>query len=668
MAGNLFALGFLFAIETLVYSVLVFLLYAFYQGFGRRYVKYWGLSLVCLSIQHLLMALQQYFNGYSETSLIQVLLTCGIQTSQYLFIFLFCLGTYYTNSANKLSLVFLKFSLLFTLSLGVITSFLFAFDEYSVFNRFYLRESLADFIYAGMFLTTALMLLNAIKLHFSSKILMCFSFILAIRYFTSSFTSIIFLTDEWFQYFFKLLVYFDFGSFTILGFIMLLWMQGAERNAAEQARNRAQYLGERDQLTGALNREQIIENLPRAIQSSIVNKQTLAIYLIDLKRFKFINDTYGLKAGDFILGEVAKRLTESLLLPQVVGRISGDSFVFAVEINEESQQEKAAKHLHDLISRPYFCNPQEVHIQCSIGYSISPEDGENAESLLQKANLALFQAESKNIASVKYEIGMHVQGRHLLAVEKEIRAALNRQEFVLYFQPQLNLLTNRIDGVEALVRWQHPTKGLLPPSEFLDDFDALGLNGELDNYVLEQACATNAKWYQAYQRRVTIAVNITAVEFQDPKLVAKIQALLKKHDIPPRYLELEITENVVITDLNVAMNTIVVLQNMGIKVSIDDFGTGYSSLAYLRALPIDKIKIDRSFITEFAQNDSDLIIVKSMIKLSHGLGKRVLAEGVESLEQLDLLRKLGCDAVQGYFINPPLPEEKFTHYLTRPKP
>ncbi len=665
MATDVFALGFLLSIETIVYSFLAFLLYSFYQGFGRRYVRYWAYSLVCLSVFHLILATQQFFSNYPDTSILQVVLTWLGQISQYLFLLFFCLGTYFTDEKNQLKPLMLKMLMLTAVIIASLVSLLYAFDELKVFNRFYLRESFADFIFSGAFLTTGIMLLNSRKLHFSAKILMSYGFILALRYALSSFSSIVLLSNDWFLQVLNMLVYFDFGAYTILGFVMLVWMQGAERNATERAIDRVLYLGKHDQLTGALNREQVLEKLPLAIQQAEASSLKMAIYLIDVKRFKFVNDTFGLKTGDLVLGEIANRLAESIMLPKVVGRLSGDSFVFAVEISEDNQQEKVAQHLHTLISRPYFVNHQEVHLQASVGYCLSPQDGIDAEELLQQANLALFQAESKNLASVKYAAGMQAHGRHLLKVEKEIRQALANNEFILYFQPQLNLVTNRIDGVEALIRWQHPEKGLLPPSEFLDDFESLGLNGQLDNYVLELACKTNAQWYQTYKRRVAIAVNLTAVEFQDPQLVAKIQNLLQKYTIPPNYLELEITENVVITDISSAMDTIVILQNMGIKVSIDDFGTGYSSLAYLRELPIDKIKIDRSFISEFATNDSDLTIVKSMIKLSHGLGKRVLAEGVENLNQLQLLRNLGCDAVQGFFINPPLSEKEFVNYLIR---
>ncbi len=661
----MFALGFLYTFETIVYSLLAFLVYSFYQGFGRQYVKYWMYSLLSLSISYACLACQHFLVQFEDTSSVQIALTSVIQVGQYLFILLFCIGCYLTRAKNQLTEQTIRWLVLAAMLLGLVCSVTFSFDQQDVFNRFYLRESFADFIFAGAFLMISFMLFEHKTRHFSARILMIYSAILSFRYILSSFASVIFLTSDWFQQLLTILVSFDFGANAILGYVMLLWMQGAERNVAEKAISRASYLGKHDQLTGALNREQVIESLPTALIDAVNNHCKLAVFLIDLKRFKFINDTFGLKTGDMILGEVANRLSDSILLPKVVGRLSGDSFIFAVEVSDDNQQEKVAKHLHGLISRPCFINGQEVHLQASVGYCLAPVDSNDAEELLQQANLALFQAESNNIASVKYVAGMQSQGRKLVEVEKEIRRALAEQEFILYFQPQLNIVTNRIEGVEALIRWQHPEKGILAPAEFLDEVEALGLSGDIDNYVLELTCKTNARWYQKYKRRVAIAVNLSAVEFQDPKLITKIQALLLKYDIPPRYLELEITENVVMTEINSAMDTIVVLQNMGIKVSIDDFGTGYSSLAYLRKLPIDTIKIDRSFITEFATNDSDLTIVKSMISLSHGLGKRVLAEGVESLGQLDLLRKLGCDAVQGYFINPPLTEEKFTRYLSR---
>ena len=660
-----YSLGFLFVIQAIIFFVLAYLFYFYFQGLKRKYIKYWAISLTALALHQLMLSIQHFSIEQLSTSVGQLILIFMIQLCQYLHVIFLLFGFYLSDKQRDIKprhqlafiapLVFISF--IVVLSFGV--------NETNIFNHFYLQKSLAEFIFGCAYLAIGIHLYSQRIFHFSAKIMVIFSLLFALRYLFFSFLSILVLTEPWFHSISAFLVYFDVGAKSILGFIFLIWIHGAEQNIADRAINRAQYLGKHDPLTGALNREKIIEKLPDLIHSAEQGKQDLIVYLIDIKHFKYINDNYGLKVGDLVLEEVVKRLNTSLMLPQVVGRLSGDSFIFAIEMNRESQQQKAASHLHDIIARPFLVQHHEVNLQANIGYCVAPIDGTDAEVLLHKANLALYRAESTNVPSVKYAVGMQAYGKYLIEVEKEIKQAFRHHEFILYYQPQLNLLTNRIDAVEALIRWQHPDRGMLEPSEFLKDINALGLDGVLDNYVLEMACKANARWYQQYKRRVNIAVNMSAVEFQDAKIIAKIQDLLLKYGMPSTNLELEITENTVITDISSAMDTIVTLQNMGIKVSIDDFGTGYSSLAYLRELPIDKIKIDRTFIKDFATSDADFTIVKSMIKLSHGLGKRVLAEGVETKEQLQLLRQLGCDAVQGFLINRPLAEEKFTDYLSQ---
>ena len=655
----------LFSVEAIVFGLLSFILWMYYQGLGRQYVKFWTLSLLALSVSYACIAFQSYYYYLPETHIVQVSLAVLGQTFNYLHLLLLLLGLYYAKTQRHLLSRTLFFAIGATVTLSILASVLYAFDESAVFNRFYLRISLPAFIFGCSYLGASFYLFIAAKQHFSSKILMIFMLFIGARHILYSFASIIAITQDWFRELSAMAIYLDVGANTILGFTLLVWMQGAERNAALTAINQIQYLGKHDSLTGVLNREQVIEKLPLIMAMALEKANKLCIFLLDIKHFKFINDSVGLKGGDYILGEIANRLNNSILLPQVVGRLSGDSFVFVIDVQRAHLVPMALDHIHELISRPYQYQEQEISITCSIGYCYFPEHGEKAEELLKNANMALFQAESQNKASVVFDESMQSQGRHYLLMEKEIRNAFVADEFVLYFQPQLNLLTNRLEGVEALIRWQHPVKGLLSPDEFLQDIERLGLNSTLDSYVLNKACQTIGDWYKRYHRRIAIAVNITAVEFQDPELVEKIQILLFEHKVPPSFLELEITENMVMTDIDSAMNTIVALQSMGIKVSLDDFGTGYSSLVYLRKLPIDKIKIDRSFITEVASNDSDLTIVKSMIKLSHGLGKRVLAEGVETAEQLKILRHLDCDAVQGYFIKKPLAEADFVQYLQR---
>lgn len=655
----------LFSVEAIVFGLLTALLYMYYRGLGRQYVKYWMLSLLSLSAHQVCLAIETQLTNLSVISIEKVILTCFIQFSLYFHLSALLLGIYSAASNKKISESLTYSAFIFSAILALTSTLLYGFEVSEVYNRFYLRESLPAFVMGCGLLVTAFYLFNSSKKYFSTRVFIFYCVVMGLRYIFFSFLSIVLINEYWFRELTEVLIYFDMGAFTILAFSMLIWMQGAERNIAISAMNKAQYLGKHDSLTGALNRQQVMEKLPLIIQKSESSQRNLAVFLLDIKRFKFVNDTYGLKVGDAILGEIASRLDGSIFLPQVIGRLSGDSFVFVIDGVDEKQQVAAIDHLHGLINRAYYIKQHKVLLQCSIGYCLYPQDGMLAEDLLQKANLALAQAESQNIATVKYIEGMQSHGRRLLAMEKEIRNGFEKHEFVLYYQPQLNLLNNRIEGFEALVRWQHPNRGLLQPADFLPDIESLNLFSDLDSYVLEEACQGIARWYKAYNRRVTVAVNITAVEFQDPKLIENIQALLFKYQIPPRCLDLEITENVVITEMKTAMNTIVTLQNMGIKVSIDDFGTGYSSLAYLRKLPIDKIKIDKSFIEEVESNDSDFTIVKSMVELSHGLGKRVLAEGVETEEQLRLLRNIGCDAVQGYYVSKPVPENDLKKYFIR---
>ncbi len=665
MTEQFFTSPILYLVESIVLLLLTFFLLMFYRGFGRTYVKLWVYALGALVINRSVSLIMMLLEIPRATDPLLISLTFINKLSFNLFVLFLLWAMYRAVIDNAISARKIAWSIVAVVMFTTMSVGLYAFDELATYNRLYLRESLTSFLIGCGFLTMSFWLFNQKKVFFASRIFMWLFLAMSFRFITYSLASVMLLGTGYFGDIVRAILIFDSGANAILGYAMLIWMQGAERNIAVSAINRAQYLGKHDQLTGALNREQVIEKLPIAMERCQKSGARLAVYLIDIKRFKFINDTYGLSAGDYILAQVAIRLSKSVLMPSVVGRLSGDSFVFAIEIHDLTQLTKAADHIHDLLSAPYSYQDISIELQASVGYSLYPDHDDNEEELLKKANLALFQAETENLKSVQYIEGMQSKGRELLAVEKELNKAFENNEFVLYFQPQLNLYSNRLEGVEALVRWQHPTKGILAPGLFLDNIEQLSMNRALDHYVLNLAAQKAASWIKTYNRRITIAVNVTSVEFQDPQFVGYIQSLLYQHEIPPSCIELEITENVVITDIESVMDTIVKLQNLGIRVSIDDFGTGYSSLAYLRKLPIDKIKIDRSFISEVANNDSDVTIVKSMIKLSHGLGKRVLAEGVEDANQLQLLRKLGCDAVQGYYIAKPLSEDELSKYLNR---
>lgn len=664
MMSHLFAQPSLYISQGIAFLILSLFLWFFYLDYKREYVKLWLIAFSTLGLSHLVVAIELSFIEIPYFTVTEWLLTTTHKTLFYLFILYYLKGLYVVKRKRSITRYAWVLTTL-TVILAVITTSFFAFEPLAVFNRFYLRESFAAFIFGCAFLTASILLSLHIPRFFSSNVLTIISFVIGVRYLLFSFLSVIFLGDTLFVAAIQLLPYLDIACQSILGFASLVWLQRSERKIALSAMNRAKYLGQHDSLTGVYNREQVIDKMPDYIEECRTKNTQLAVFIIDIKRFKYINDNYGLRAGDYILGEIAERLKESVLVPKIVGRLNGDAFAFVIDIHDDIELKQAAEQLHGLIEQNYIFDGKEIELQSRLGCSLYPVHGEDAEGLLQKASMALFHQNSRELATVVYVEGMQIHEKELILFEKTFRNALKNEELILYYQPQLNLQTNRIEGVEALIRWQHPENGLLPPSDFLPQIDALHLNGLLDEYVLKQACKQISQWIQEHQRKICVAINVSAFEFQSNKLVGQIQSLLFQYNIPAQCLELEITENIVISDINSAMNTIIKLQNMGINVSIDDFGTGYSSLTYLRDLPIDKIKIDRSFIQHMEENDADVTIVKTMINLCQGLGKRVLAEGVETERQLEFLKSVGCDAIQGYYVAKPLSVQQLDKYVRR---
>ena len=306
----------------------------------------------------------------SVISIEKVILTCFIQFSLYFHLSALLLGIYSAASNKKTSESLTYSAFIFSAILALTSTLLYGFEVSEVYNRFYLRESLPAFVMGCGLLVTAFYLFNSSKKYFSTRVFIFYCVVMGLRYIFFSFLSIVLINEYWFRELTEVLIYFDMGAFTILAFSMLIWMQGAERNIAISAMNKAQYLGKHDSLTGALNRQQVMEKLPLIIQKAEASQRNLAVFLLDIKRFKFVNDTYGLKVGDAILGEIASRLDGSIFLPQVIGRLSGDSFVFVIDGVDEKQQVAAIDHLHGLINRAYYIKQHKVLLQCSIGWNV----------------------------------------------------------------------------------------------------------------------------------------------------------------------------------------------------------------------------------------------------------------------------------------------------------
>lgn len=443
-------------------------------------------------------------------------------------------------------------------------------------------------------------------------------------------------------------------AITALG--ITIWLLESERHQALNAMQQAEFLHRHDALTKLPNRGELMSKMPLLIDSCRANGRHLTIFMIGVDRFKAINDTLGLRGGDRVLIEVSERLRQSPTKPLLAARISGDVFVLVFDhLKRLSFMEDLAQQIQTCLQKTMIIDGHEVHLSCSFGIARYPQHGSRTEGLLSKANIALANAKLSNNPSIMmYLRGMDENYIRLADIEPELRRAIQSDEFFIQLQPIYSGRRQALSAFEALIRWQHPTRGLLGPGEFLPYAEQLGMASEVDTWVLNHVGKLISTWRLAGERTVPIAVNLSARQFTSKALCTNMRNLLQKYELMASDIVLEITENVAVSDINTGLNVLSELQAMGFHVSIDDFGTGYSSLSYLRRLPIAKIKIDRSFISEMLESDANLTIVRTLVQLSHGLGKQVIAEGVETHEQLSALLDMDCDSAQGYLMSPPV--------------
>ncbi len=421
-----------------------------------------------------------------------------------------------------------------------------------------------------------------------------------------------------------------------------------------------------DHLTDLPNRILFNQQLNHILSQADKNKEMLAVFFLDLDYFKVVNDTVGHDMGDQLLKGIAQRLSSVLYKEDIIARIGGDEF--AIIVNNISARETAAvvaQKIIDSLKSPWILGSHEFHITTSIGIALYPADGQTVEILLKNADMAMYQAKDLGKNNYQfYEPNMKDRISQRLALEHSIRRGLEQGEFVIYYQPLLDLSTRKIVGIEALIRWNHPRKGLISPAEFIPVAEETGLIIPLGEWILRSACKRNKAWQDSGYPPMRMAVNLSARQFQQQKLVKKVARILEETGLDPRWLELEITESIAMKDVEFTSKMLFELQKMGITIAIDDFGTGYSSLSYLKRLPIDILKIDRSFIRDIISDPDDASIVKTIIILAHNLKMKVTAEGVETQEQLNYLRQQGCDEIQGYLFSKPLPGEEIEALLS----
>lgn len=411
-----------------------------------------------------------------------------------------------------------------------------------------------------------------------------------------------------------------------------------------------------DQDTGLPNRMRFTEQLEEMLHRAKHKKELLAVLVIDIDRFKIINDSLGHYAGDIVLKELAERILEHLPAGAYLGRFSGDKFTLMLTENVSiDQTTRTARELQNLISMPLSYQNQEFIVTASIGISSFPGDGLDEHVLLKNADIAMNRSKNQGGNKITYfSTGMNDQAMVRLELESYLRKALQKDEFHLCYQPLMDLKSGEITCTEALIRWQHPHLGLVSPAQFIPLAEETGLIEEIGAWVLTTACVQTKAWQQNGFPDLGISVNVSAYQFQQHGFIGQVIEALEISQLEPGYLSLELTESAMLKDIVYSISVMKSLQELGVKVSIDDFGTGYSSLSYLRNLPIDTLKIDQSFINNLHDDPSDIAIVKAIIMMGQGLSVKVIAEGVETHEQLNLLRDLDCHYAQGYYIEKPL--------------
>jgi len=427
-----------------------------------------------------------------------------------------------------------------------------------------------------------------------------------------------------------------------------------------------EYVANHDPLTDLPNRNMFNTRLTQMLDMARRTRQSVALMFLDLDHFKSVNDSLGHAVGDELLKVVSKRLSSCVRTQDMVARLGGDEFaIIQVGLNFPADAYVQANRILSALGEPINIGSHKLFSGTSIGITVFPSDGDDPEQLQRNADLAMYQAKEEQRNTFRFydsELNSTVQRRVFL--EQELRTALNDGQFMVYFQPKIAIREQRVSGAEALIRWRHPEQGMISPAEFIPIAERTGSISQIGEWTMYQACEMFQKWQAGGHPPMTVAINLSAAQFKDRNIPQMVREVLAETKLDPARLELEITETAVMRDMANAIEVLKELHGIGVSLAIDDFGTGYSSLSYLRQLPVNRIKIDRSFVSELDQFDAAAAIARAIVMLGKSLNLEVVAEGVENQAQLDFLRDLDCDEAQGHFYSPPLPPAEFDDFVT----
>ena len=450
-------------------------------------------------------------------------------------------------------------------------------------------------------------------------------------------------------------LFIPFGEISESGMVV----QAHDISLRKERDERIQFQANYDTLTGLPNRSLFMDRLSQGMIRSHREDKKLALIFIDLDGFKYVNDTLGHHIGDLLLQQAAKRLTDCMRSSDTVARLGGDEFTIIMpSLEDPARISLAAQRILDALAKPFQLNDEEAIVSGSVGITVFPDDATEAADLLRNADAAMYRAKDQGKATFQYYTAdLNEEVKERVAIKTGLSKAMEREEFSLHYQPKLDLKTDCFTGVEALMRWNSAELGLVAPVRFIPSLEETGLVVEVGEWVIWQACQQHLKWLAEGLPAIRMAVNLSARQLREPSFVSIVGKVLNDSGIDPTYLEIEITESMLMSDSNTIVTALDQLHEMGIHVAMDDFGTGYSSLSYLKRFPIDTIKIDRSFVAEIANDPDYTEIIKTIISMGKTLNRKIIAEGVETEEQLSILRDYHCDEIQGYFISRPMPAE-----------
>ena len=662
-----------FSAQTIAAAVMAILLLGFQRQYHKTYLQHWTLSWAALAAYYADAALGMGLalrSGVPSSHPIRIFTATLGGMLGYLQIAWLLFGVYELLRRRPVRLRFYWRTVAVAAAFGFITSLLFIGPSAVSSSRYFMRVGLRCMIGAIAYFVASYAFWRTRRGRSGVGFtMMAISFSL---YGIEQLRQVL-ISVQW-QFFNKPLPtlfsgYFDFLLQAILGMSMIATLLEDEREASDLAAVEISHMAYTDALTGLPNRPLFMDHLILALAQAHRNNQKLAVFFLDLDRFKDINDSLGHSTGDVLLKSVAERIRHCVREGDTVARFGGDEFTLLVpKIDAIEDAAKIAQKIHETLKIPFPVGDRELFVTTSIGISFYPADGLDPETLVRNADTAMYRAKDSGRDNYQlYAPAMNAQAAERLELENMLRRAIENEELVLHYQPLIHATGNHVVGIEALIRWQHPDLGLLSPAHFISAAEQSGLIVPIGWWVLETACRQTKLWHKRIDHDVYVAVNLSARQFQQPNLVDEIARILELTGLPAGALEVEITESNAMQNAENTIHTLKELKALGVRIAMDDFGTGYSSLNYLKRFPIDTLKLDRSFVRDVVTDSSDAAIVSAVIQLAHSLKLHVVAEGVETEDQLAFLRKQNCDRIQGYLYSPPLPVTEIEAFLSERK-